>query len=137
MSHKRLWIATAIIAVVILAGFVLSVPHTRDVVDVSSSQIAATSAPRVSLHDSFKKGVHTITGSIEAPNACASVSAQASLVGDTENASGILVALSLEKNSGVCLQIPSEISFTTTISAPARLPIITTVNGESATTTAS
>jgi len=137
MSHKRLWIATAIIAVVILAGFVLSVPHTRDVGDVSSSQIAATSAPSVSLHDSFKKGVHTITGSIEAPNACASVSAQASLVGDTENASGILVALSLEKDSGVCLQIPSEISFTTTISAPARLPITATVNGESATTTAS
>lgn len=136
MNHKRLWVASAIIAAVILVGFVLSVPHTRDVGDISSSQVVAPSVPNVSLRDSFKKGVHTITGSVEAPNACASVSAQASLVGDASNASGILVAVSLEKDSGVCLQVPTDISFSTTITAPARLPIIATVNGESATTTA-
>lgn len=137
MNHKRLLIVSAIIAVVIFAGFVLSVPHTRDIGNSKFSQSAAPSVPTVSLHDSFKKGVHTITGSIEAPNACASVDAQASLVGDASSASGILIALSLEKDSGVCLQVPTEIRFTTTITAPARLPIIATVNGESATTTAS
>lgn len=137
MNHKRLWVAAAIIAIVIIVGFVLSVPHTRDIGTVGSLQNVATSAPIVSLHDSFKKGVHTITGSIEAPNACASVSAQASLVGDAANASGILVALSLEKDSGVCLQVSTPINFTATISAPARLPITATVNGEAATTTSS
>lgn len=137
MSHKRLWVAAAIIAVVIFVGFILSVPHTRDIGNSSSSQNVATSAPSVSLHDSFKKGTHTITGLIEARNACASVSAQASLVGDATNASGILVMISLEKDSGVCLQVPTPIHFTTTVSAPAHLPITATVNGEVATTTAS
>ena len=137
MSHKRLWVASAIIASVILLGFVLSVPHTRDIDSALSPVSATTSVPIVALHDSFKKEVHTITGSIQAPNACTTVTAQASLLGDASNANEIIVALSMPRDSGVCLQIPTQANFTVTISAPAHLPITATVNGTIASTTAS
>ncbi len=137
MSYKRLWVASAIIASVVLVGFVLSVPHTRDVDSPLPSASAPTSVPLVTLRDSFKKGLHTITGSIQAPNACTTVTAGASLLGDASNASGIVVALSMPEDSGICLQVPKQVNFTVTISAPANLPIHATVNGTTASTTAS
>ena len=136
MRHSRLWVAAAIIAFVVLAGFILSVPHTRDI-NTAPSQDVAASVPVVALHDSFKKGLHTITGSIQAPDACATVAAQASPSGDASSTTGILLELSLPEDSGVCLQVPTRVTFTATVSAPANLPITATVNGVAATTTAS
>ena len=135
MSHKRLWAASAIIALVVIVGFALSVPHTRDVAKTSSSENKTAIVPRVTLHDVFKKGVHTITGSLDAPNACASVNAIVSPVTDSSGTVGILVELSLPEDTGVCLQVTTRESFSTTISAPARLPITATVNGSPASTT--
>jgi len=136
MKHSRLWVLAAIIAFVIFTGFILSVPHTRDVSKPLPSSVAMD-VPTVSLHDSFKKGVHTITGSLQAPNACAAVTAEATLEGAASTTGSILVALSLPRDSGVCLQVPTKINFTATINAPARLPITATVNGAAATTTIS
>jgi len=130
MNHQRLWIAAAIIAFVLIAGFVISVPHTRDVADTSELENKADNIPLVTLHDSFKKGVHTITGSINAPNECTIVTANA-ILGTDE----ILIALSVPEDSGVCLQLPARINFSATISAPANLPIKATVNDLTATTT--
>ncbi|OGG39934.1 hypothetical protein A2118_01130 [Candidatus Kaiserbacteria bacterium GWA2_50_9] len=137
MNPKRLWVAAAIIAVVIFVGFVLSVPHTRDVEETAFSQKVTTVVPFVTLHDSFKKGLHTITGSIEAPNACTDITAQAFLSGDASSPAGIVVALSMPEDSGICLQVPTRMNFSVTISAPAQLPITATVNGLAATTTKS
>lgn len=138
MKYSRLWVAAAIIAFVVIVGFVLSVPHTtRDAEKISSLQNAATVVPGVSLHDSYKKGLHTITGSVKAPNACTTVAAQATLSGDAADPSGILVQITLPTDTGVCLQVPTNASFSTTISAPTGLPITATVNGEAATTTVS
>lgn len=130
-------VAASIIAVVIIASFVLSVPHTRDIPGTSLSPTVTQSVPLVTLHDSFKKGLHTITGSIEAPNACTIVTANASIVGDATSTKSILVAISQASDAGVCLQLPIPIKFSVTISAPAELPITATVNGLSATTTVS
>lgn len=129
MNHKRLWVAAAIIALILLVGFMLSAPHTHDVSGTTTSQTATTSVSAIKLHDVFKKGMHTITGSINAPNACADVTAQATL-----SAENIVVALSLPEDTGVCLQLPTQVNFSTTISAPAHTPITATVNGSSATT---
>lgn len=137
MNHTRLLVAASIIAVVIVGGFVLSVPHTRDIVETTLSQNVTPSVPQVTVHDAFKKGTHTITGSLEAPNACTIVTAHASVVGDATSTESILVALSMPADMGVCLQLPTTITFSTTIVAPARLPITVTVNGLSATTTTS
>lgn len=132
MKYSRLRVLAAIIASAILISFLLSVPRARDGIK-PMVQNETANTPVVALRDSFKKGVHTITGSFTAMNACTTVAADTSLVG--EASSTILVALSVPEDSGVCLQVPTEESFTTTVSAPARLPIIVTVNGAPATTT--
>jgi hypothetical protein len=133
MSHTRLWVAAAIIGLVVIAGFVLSVPHTRDVHVVVPSP--ASSVPAVTLHDAFKKGVHTITGSLNVPNPCTTVSTQATLQGTASSTQSILVQISLSADSGVCLQVVTRATFQTTLSASAHLPFMVTVNGSVATST--
>lgn len=135
MSHKRLSVVATIIAGIIIASFVFSVPHTRDIPAEMPDEEAALDVPSVSIRDSFKKGVHTITGSIEAPDACTTVSAQAMLAGDASSTEGILVEISMPEDPGICLERATLLRFSTTISAPAQLPITATVNGMQATTT--
>ena len=137
MNHMRLWASAAIIAIIILVTFAISVPRTRDIEVKLSLPVATTSVPSVILRDAFKKGVHTISGSIEALNACTSVSASATLVGNASSTQNILVAISMEPDSGVCLQVPARISFQATISAPVNLPITATVNDAAANITSS
>lgn len=132
MKYSRLRVLAAIIASVILIGFFLSAPRARDGAKPTVRNEEA-GVPVVALRDSFKKGVHTITGSYTAPNACTTVSADASLSGDAS--STILVALSVPEDSSICLQVPTDESFSATVSAPAHLPIQVTVNGVLATTT--
>lgn len=129
MSHKRLLISSAIIALIILISFAVSIPHTRDVEVKSQPSAAVPAVPIVALHDAFKKGLHTISGSIEAPNACTLVSASATLVGNASSTENILIAILTQTDSGVCLQTPTQINFKATISATANLPIKATVNG--------
>ena len=133
MNHTRLWAAATIIALVVIISFVLSVPHTRDLA-VPQAERAAATIPSVTVRDSFKKGVHTISGSIEAPNACMTVSAKASLTSAASSTENILVEISTLDESGICLQLPTRISFQTTVTAPARTPITVTVDGAVATT---
>ena len=137
MNPIRLWVSAAVIAFVVLIAFALSVPHTRDNGVKAPLPSATTSIPAVTLHDVFKKGVHTISGSIEAPNACTLVSALATLVGNASSTGSILVAISMPPDSGVCLQMPVRARFQATLAAPAYLPITVTVNGSTATTTPS
>jgi hypothetical protein len=135
MTHKRLWLSAAIIALVLSMSFALSVPHTRDIGQAAVSEDGQRGAPTVTLRDTFKKGVHTITGSIEVPNVCTTVTAEAVATGDTPDTERILVVISAPKEEGVCLQLPASADFSVTISAPASLPITATVNGVEATTT--
>lgn len=137
MSHKRLWIAAGIIALIVLTGFMLSVPHTRDVEEQTPVIQNALIIPNVVLRDSFKKGVHTITGSIEVPNKCTSVNASASVQSTASTTGSIMVDVSIVPNTGVCLQLPTQSAFETTISAPADFPIEVMVNGATSTISAS
>lgn len=135
MTHRRLLIAAAIIAIVLIVGFMLSVPHTRDVIRPSVTQSKTNAPPIVKLHDIFKKGTHTISGTIEAPDACTIVTADASLVGDASSTESVLITISVPKNTEVCLQLPTTETFSTTIIAPAHTPITATVNGSEANVT--
>jgi len=135
MSHKSLLIVATIIASIIIVGFVLSVPHTRDIPAELSSEDATPRVSPVTVRDSFKKGMHTITGSIEVPDACTTVSAQAMLTGDASSTESILVDISTSEDSGICLERTTLRHFSTTIAAPAKLPVTATVNGMQATTT--
>jgi hypothetical protein len=136
MKHTRFWTAAIILALALIIGFALSVPHTRDVEQVLPPT-EETSVPLVTLHDAFKKGVHTITGSLEASNACAVLAAEAVLMGEATSTESILIRLSLSEDVGVCLQVPTPMDFSVTISAPAGLPLSATINDSVASTTIS
>jgi hypothetical protein len=136
MNPSRLWIVASIIAVLILASFVLQVPHTRDILENSSLSSAPTTTPAVTLRDTFKKGKHTITGSIDAPNPCTSLTTNVTLVGSASTTENIQIDITIPPDSGVCLQQVSKLPFSASIAAPADLPIIVTVNGIVATTIA-
>ncbi len=132
MSHTRLWVVAAIIAAFILVGFVFSVPRVQDLPLPMLAAEAVAEAPSVVLHDAFKKGVHTITASLLAPNACAIVTASTTL-----QAENILVALEVATDTGVCLEMPTLMKVSTIITAPADTPISASVNGVMASTTES
>ncbi len=134
MHHTRIWISAGIIAAVVLVGFALSVPHTRDVPHAPATTTASTT-PAVTLHDAYRRGTHTLTGTIVAPDACSVVSADATLVGDASSSQSIALSISMPPDSGVCLMLPTVMPFSATLSAPAQLPVTVTVNGEAATTT--
>lgn len=131
MNRARLWVAAGIIALVVLVSFAFSAPHTHDVAVTQSANTAA-SVPTVALHDAFKKDTHTITGSLDVPNACTTVSAVAATTSE-----GIRVMISVQAEAGVCLQLPTRANFSATLAAPAHAPITATVNGVRATTTSS
>ncbi|MCX6790521.1 MAG: hypothetical protein NTV60_03290 [Candidatus Kaiserbacteria bacterium] len=131
MTHTRLWVVATIIASIILAGFALSVPRAKDGSLPPKVPEPIESIPAVTVRDVLKKGVHTITGSLLAPTACTSIEATASLVKDEY----ILVSISMPKDSGVCLEEATTVSFSTTLVTPNTLPIKTTVNGKEASTT--
>ncbi len=132
----RLRAAAAILAAVILLGFLISAPRTSEAPQALEATVVALVVPEVTLKDVYKKGTHTITGSLVAPNACASVEASATQTTDASSIEHIMVAITLTEGAGTCLEVPTTMTFSTTIAAPQGLPLRATVNGAPATTTA-
>ena len=135
MTHRRLWIAAAIIALVVIGSFILFVPHVREVAQAPTLDTPAQPVPPVTLKDVFKKGVHTISGAVETPNACATLVAEATSTVSASGENRIQIVLKIFPDMGVCLQLPAIKNFSTTIAAPAHTPITVMVNGAAATTT--
>lgn len=129
-----MFIAAGIIAAALIVGFALSVPHTRDVPHTLSAEKTETAPPAVTLSDTYKKGVHTLSGSVLAPDACTQVSADATLTG-ASSTPAIALALTLPEDAGPCLMVPTPVPFSVTLEAPKDAPIVVTVNGVEATTT--
>lgn len=133
MSHTRYLTASLVIAALIGVGFLLSVPHTRDLpVKKGASTVAATT-PIIKVHDTFKKGVHTLSGSVSVPNACTGAEVHSTLTEDSPQS--ILLSVAISNDSGICLQVPTTVTFTNVLTAPANLSILATVNGVAASTT--
>lgn len=120
-NHTRLWAAATIIGAIIIGGFVLSVPRGREVPEGSAQ--ATAGVPKIVVRNAFKKGVHTLSGSVLAPDACTSVSAEASLVGDE-----ILLALSMSEDVDICLEVSTPVTFSTSLEAPVGASVRTTLN---------
>lgn len=132
MKYSRLWISAVIIAVVVLISFAFSVPRAYDGIKPTETTITPV-APFVTVRDIFKKGTHTISGSIEAPNACTTIDTQVLYIASsTEH---ILVTISMPEDVGICLEVPAVLKFSATVDAPAGLPTIVMVNGMTASTT--
>ncbi len=134
MSRTHLWVSAGIIALLIIIAFALSVPHTHDVGTIKVATVA-TSTPVVAIRDVYKKGQHTITGSITVPDACIPVAASATLVGNASSTENILLALTFQPDSSMCLEVPTVVTFQANLPAPSSVPLIVTVNGAVASTT--
>lgn len=136
MTHRRLWAAAAIIAAFVILSFLFSVPRVGDIKHELALRVEEpVPTPSVALRDAYKKGVHTITGALEAPDACSTVTAEASLQGDASSTARILVDVSVVSDAEVCLELPTRMNFSTTVAAPEGLPLSATVNGIPAETT--
>ena len=134
LRSARLFVAALIILGIVIIGFAVSVPHTKEL-QVANNETAATVVPEVTIKDTYKKGTHTITGTLVAPDACMSVSAEASLLGDASSTQSVLVEVSMPEDTGVCLIRPTERTFSTSIEAPEGAIINVMVNGVVASTT--
>ena len=127
MMYSRSRLAIGVLIGILAFSFFFSVPRTRDVIE-QSLPVVAPEAPSVSVQDTFKKGSHTITGSVEAPNACATIHAEALYENAETPDARIHIVITMTPYEGTCLQLPTRMRFSVTVSAPAKLPIIATVN---------
>jgi hypothetical protein len=134
MTHTRLWIAATIIAALIVGGFILSVPHTHDVAEPQDTA-ATTIVPVVKVHDVYRKGTHTITGTVQAPNPCTTLAANAALTGDASSTQAIELTLTMPEDTGICVQQIVSLPFSATIAGPMNAPIRASVNGTPASVT--
>jgi hypothetical protein len=135
MTRMRLGVSAGIIALIIFVAFALSVPHTTRDVAVKKAPVEASPIPVVALRDAYKKGVHTFSGSLMVPNACTPITAAASLAGTASSSQSVAIVITAETATGTCLQVPTKVTFQTTLTAPSQLPLAVTVNGVVASTT--
>lgn len=136
MLQRRLWLAASIIAVVIVGGFALSVPHTREAGAPLPAEAEQENAVRITFTDTSRRGLRTISGSVLAPDACSILHATSSLEGDASTTEKVIVTLDMPPSTGVCLELPTEMAFSTALMAPASIPLEIHINGVLATTTA-
>ena len=130
--NVRLTIVAITLALVIFIGFAVSVPRAREVRETELAQESRT-VPAVTLEDTYKKGTHTLSGTVTAPDACTTASASATFTSTTDAV--ILLDISMPPTTGICLTVPTGAEFETTIDAPAETQIRVLVNGAAASTT--
>ncbi len=116
------------VLLVLALAFVLFVPHTSRV--EPASLLATSSPPAVLLHDAYRKGTHTLSGSFALKNPCTTFAAAVSATGTPP---AITVALSVGDDEGICLQEPATTTFSLSVKAPQGAAVSATVNGVPAT----
>jgi hypothetical protein len=139
----RVWSAAAVIAAILIIGFVLSVPEVRDLGATKPAALQASSTPMVYIHDVYKKGVHTITAELALPDACTTVSGEADVTpsatpdstSSPQAPDTINLALDMPSDSGICLEEPATTTLSYTATASAGATITATINGNNASTT--
>jgi hypothetical protein len=122
------------VAVVIgIAGFALFIPHANKGGEQSPHLEQSTMLPSVSLSDSYKKGIHTISGTVEAPTPCITLTADTSVASGTPDT--ISVMITMPADTGICLQVITDLPFNVTVAAGMDARIVALVNGVVASTT--
>lgn len=139
MHTMRVWSPAVIIAAVLIIGFVLSVPRVRDLGGKSPVDTSTPYSPVVYVHDVYtsKKGTHAITAKISLPDACTTISGEASAAPGASASSTdvITLALDMPDTSGVCLEEPATTTLTFNVSAGKGAVVTATINGTNASTT--
>ncbi len=124
---SRNHIIGAVLVVLVLA---LGVFFTFTSRDGDPEVVEETAAPSVNVESEYEEGVHYITGTVSVPDRCISVIPSSTLLPD-----GVMrVDLSLSPDEGLCLELPTEVEFSTEVEAPEEAPLEVYVNGTKAQT---
>lgn len=135
MKHLII-IVVALVALGALSIFIFT-PRLPDGTH-TVAQLAATSTQPVitlvSLHDSYRRGRHTITGALTVPTACYVVTTQSALVPSTTPAV-IRLNLTVPTDTGRCLLLRATTTFSVVQKASRSAFVKAYVNGAFATST--
>lgn len=112
--------------IVLLAGVILFLPRTSEVMEDESGE-RGESTP-VSFADTYEEGTHEITGSITLRNRCQRFDASGML---DESVTPALVRIDItsEDDEGICLEIPETRDFTVSVPGPEDAGVEVYVNG--------
>ncbi len=125
--NVRLVVSIFICIVVITAGiFFFATYEGAQVKEKVPTQ--ATTTPAVTLKDSFKKGIHTITGTVTVPTPCTEIDANAA-VDSAQNPPVIQVNITTTASEGICLLRAENEAFTLKVTAPESATVVTSVDG--------
>ncbi len=133
MTTRRVAGATIIILLVLILGFTLSVPRIQDVAEESETLRTEESVtvPTLTLERSYRRGTHTLTGTLLVDTYCTMVTTEAVVTPEDVSPSVITLKLATEEVAGVCLMLAEERSFSVSIEAPEDSMVEVFVNGES------
>ncbi len=136
---RRLFIiALILIAFGILSIFIFS-PHLTNNGNIAAHVSVATSTPHVitlvSLQNSYRRGKHTIKGSLVMPTPCYTITANTSMVPST-TPPVIRLNLVVPIDTGRCLALTATTTFSTTQVAAKGAIIKAYINNTFATSTA-
>jgi hypothetical protein len=133
MTARRTVGISALVVIIVLV-FMFSIPSTRTPDQSISTALEVSKAPPiVEMHTAYKNGTHTMTGSLEVPNPCSTVSAESTL--ENTYPQKILVLLTTLVDEGTCLQEETAMPFSVAQAAPEETPVRVLVNGIEASTT--
>ncbi len=126
---RLLFISIFIIVAGIIGTIFSSAKVSNDVRPVSI--VATTTSPIITLKllkDSYRRGIHTISGAVVVPNPCYVVNARTSLIPST-TPTVIRLDLSVPEYTGRCLELTATTTFITKQKAEKRATITTYLNG--------
>lgn len=134
---KRLLIVTAVLVALIALSIFIFTPRLPDGKHKAVSVTATSTSPvitLVSLHDSYRRGKHTITGALTVPTPCYTVTANSALVPST-TPEVIRLNLTVPTDAGRCLLLRATTTFSVIQKANRSAFVKAYVNGTFATST--
>lgn len=115
-------------AVLVVSGYALFIPQTNKDEVVAPVEGNPEPAPIVTLDATYRRGVHTISGTIEAPTPCTLVGVESAVASSTP--ASITVSLTLTPDEDICVQVVTPLPFSVTAAAPEDAVIAVTVQGK-------
>lgn len=106
------------LGVFIIAFAIFALRTTEGPAPASTTASNEAAITNVKVTDTYtsKTGLHTIKGTATVPNACTPLAATTSM--SAASSTVIRVDLSAESGTGVCLELPTQVSFSVTSDAP-------------------